>query len=117
MIFSAAQRFIFIHVPKAAGTSINAALSPHDVFHPVRTADVATKRAFALTAGVPPALVDLGTHGSAAQVMVVAKANTQTSAAARDERQDEFIENSPRTLRVRSDRAKCPVARKSAGTR
>jgi hypothetical protein len=71
MIFSTTQRFIFIHVPKAAGTSINAALSPHDVFHPVRTADAATKRAFAQTAGVPPALVDLGTHGSAAQVIAL----------------------------------------------
>ena len=69
MIFSTSQRFIFIHVPKAAGTSINAALSPHDVFFPVRSADAAQRRAFAEAAGVPAALADMGTHTSAAQLI------------------------------------------------
>lgn len=69
MIFSTSHRFIFIHVPKAAGTSINAALSPHDVFYPVRTADAATRRSFAQTANVPAGLVDIGTHGSASQII------------------------------------------------
>ncbi len=69
MIFSTSQRFIFIHVPKAAGTSINAALSPHDVLFPVRSSDAAQRRAFAEAAGVPAALADIGTHASAAQLI------------------------------------------------
>jgi hypothetical protein len=43
MILAKDKRFIFIHVPKAAGTSINSALSLHDVFFPVRGGDAAAR--------------------------------------------------------------------------
>lgn len=65
MILAKDKRFIFIHVPKAAGTSINSALSLHDVFFPVRTQGIAARRAFAEKAGLPPAAADLGEHANA----------------------------------------------------
>ena len=45
MILAQDRRFIFIHVPKAAGTSIHSALSLHDVFHGVRGAAARKKHA------------------------------------------------------------------------
>ena len=67
MILSPDHRFIFIHVPKAAGTSINAALSLHDAFFPVRHADAAVRRRHAEKISLPPATADLTEHASAAQ--------------------------------------------------
>jgi len=55
LIISNDKRFIFIHVPKAAGTSINAALSLHDVFFPVRGGNLAAKEKHAEKSGLPPA--------------------------------------------------------------
>ncbi len=65
MILSQDKRFIFIHVPKAAGTSLNAALSLHDVFYPVRGAVPAIRHAHAEKAKLPPATADLGEHAAA----------------------------------------------------
>ena len=67
MIHSKDKRFIFIHVPKAAGTSINAALSLHDVFFPVRGGNLAAKEKHAEKSGLPPASAALGEHASARQ--------------------------------------------------
>lgn len=62
MILAKDKRFIFIHVPKAAGTSINSALSLHDVFFPVRDQGLAGRRAFAEKSGLPAAAAELGEH-------------------------------------------------------
>src|SRR5690349_8147184 len=71
MIFSTSQKFIFIHVPKAAGTSVNAALSLHDAFHPVRSDGVAARRAFAEQNGLPVVMAEFDTHTSAARLIDV----------------------------------------------
>ncbi len=65
MILSPDKRFIFIHVPKAAGTSINGALSMHDVFFGAR--GDAARRAAAEKAGLPEACAALSEHASAKQ--------------------------------------------------
>ncbi len=65
MILSADKRFIFIHVPKAAGTSINSALSLHDAFYPVRVQKPDARRKHAEKIGLPVAARDLGVHASA----------------------------------------------------
>ncbi len=65
MILSPDKRFIFIHVPKAAGTSINAALSIHDAFFPVRDQGLAARKARAAKTGLPAAAADLGEHAAA----------------------------------------------------
>jgi len=65
LILSADKRFIFIHVPKAAGTSIHGALSHHDVFHPVRGGTKPQRVQQASRAGLPPATADLHVHSSA----------------------------------------------------
>lgn len=62
MILSTEQRFIFIHVPKAAGTSVHGALSHLDVFHSVRKQTPAARRAFALAKGLPEAAADFKLH-------------------------------------------------------
>jgi len=65
MILAPDKRFIFVHVPKAAGTSINAALSLHDAFFPVRQAKSEARRAYAEKIGLPPATAELGEHATA----------------------------------------------------
>ena len=65
MILAPDKRFIFIHVPKAAGTSINGALSMYDVFHGAR--GEAARRTQAEKAGLPAAAAALGEHASAKQ--------------------------------------------------
>ncbi len=65
MILAADKRLTFIHVPKAAGTSINSALSMHDVFFEARGCDA--RRECADKAGLPPATAALGAHASARQ--------------------------------------------------
>ena len=67
MILAPDRRFIFIHVPKAAGTSINAALSMHDAFYAVRTGNAAVRAAHAEKSGLPPATAALGEHATAKQ--------------------------------------------------
>jgi hypothetical protein len=65
MILAPDKRFIFIHVPKAAGTSINSALSLHDAFFPVRKGDAAARERHAEKIGLPPATALLTEHASA----------------------------------------------------
>lgn len=65
MILAPDKRFIFIHVPKAAGTSLNAALSLHDAFHPVRNGNLATREAHAEKIGLPRASARLDEHAGA----------------------------------------------------
>jgi hypothetical protein len=65
MILAKDKRFIFIHVPKAAGTSINSALSLHDVFFPVRKGDAAARTRHAEESGLPAAAAQLGEHATA----------------------------------------------------
>lgn len=67
MILAPDRRFIFIHVPKAAGTSINGALSMHDAFYGVRAGDAAARAARAEKSGLPPATAALGEHATARQ--------------------------------------------------
>ena len=65
MILAPEKRFIFIRVPKAAGTSINAALSLHDAFYPVRGASPDARRAHAEKEKLPSATAELGEHAAA----------------------------------------------------
>ena len=65
MILSPERRFIFIHVPKAAGTSINAALSLHDVFYPARGQDRTARVKCAIDANLPESAADLIEHSTA----------------------------------------------------
>jgi hypothetical protein len=65
MILAPEKRFIFIHVPKAAGTSVNGALSLHDAFYPVRGAKPEARRKHAEKIGLPAAAAELGVHASA----------------------------------------------------
>ena len=67
MILAPDKRFIFIHVPKAAGTSINSALSLYDAFFPVRNGDRAARLRHAAQLGLPPAAAGLGEHASVKQ--------------------------------------------------
>ena len=71
MILSTANRFIFIHVPKAAGTSINSALSLHDVFFPVRDATLAAREQHAVKTGLSADAAKLGEHAAAKQFISV----------------------------------------------
>jgi hypothetical protein len=68
MILAPSRKFIFIHVPKAAGTSINSALSMHDAFFPVRMRPAA-RRAHAESIGLPASAADLGEHASARHII------------------------------------------------
>ncbi len=65
MILAPDKRFIFIHVPKAAGTSINSALSMHDAFFGAR--GLSAREALAEKAGLPLAAAGLTKHASAKQ--------------------------------------------------
>jgi hypothetical protein len=65
MILAPDKRFIFIHVPKAAGTSINSALSMHDAFYPVRNHAAAARAAHAEKIGLPATAAALSEHASA----------------------------------------------------
>lgn len=67
MILAPDKKFIFIHVPKAAGTSLNAALSMHDAFFPTPKRDLSTRRQRAESLGLPPATAQLGEHASVTQ--------------------------------------------------
>ena len=67
MILAPNKRFIFIHVPKAAGTSINSALSLHDVFFPVRAAGAAARCQHAEKSALSLATAQLGEHATARQ--------------------------------------------------
>ncbi len=71
MILAPDKRFIFIHVPKAAGTSIHGALSQHDIFFSVAKNDVVTRTRRAGEAGLPPMFLQLGEHASARQLITV----------------------------------------------
>ena len=71
MILAPDSRFIFIHVPKSAGTSINAALSMHDVLFPVRGQDRAARARRAEDVGLPETAADLGEHSAAKQFIRV----------------------------------------------
>lgn len=76
MILAPDKRFIFIHVPKAAGTSINAALSMHDAFFPVRNGDVAARKQHAEKIGLPSATALLTEHASAKHFITALGAET-----------------------------------------
>jgi hypothetical protein len=65
MILSPQKGFIFIHVPKAAGTSINSALSLHDAFFAVRKGDKAARHRHAVASNLPEATARLDEHASA----------------------------------------------------
>jgi hypothetical protein len=67
MILAPDKRFIFIHVPKAAGTSINAAFSMCDAFYAVRQSNAAARAAHAEKVGLPRAAAALTEHASAKQ--------------------------------------------------
>jgi Sulfotransferase family len=71
LILAPEKRLLFIHVPKAAGTSINSALSMHDVFYPVRGGNVAAREAHAAKSGLSPAAAQLGEHADAKQFIAV----------------------------------------------
>ena len=65
MILAPQKGFIFIHVPKAAGTSINSALSLHDAFFAVRNRDKAARQRHAVASNLPEATAALDEHASA----------------------------------------------------
>lgn len=65
MILSPGKKFIFIHVPKAAGTSIHGALGHYDVFHKDRHRDAAARERRAVQNGLPAAAAAFGQHTSA----------------------------------------------------
>jgi len=71
MILAPDKRFIFIHVPKAAGTSINAAFSMYDAFYAVRQANAAARAAHAEKVGLPRATAALTEHATAKQFITV----------------------------------------------
>lgn len=71
MILSPEKKFIFIHVPKAAGTSVHGALSHFDVFRGVPRGDAAACQARAVDRGLPAAAATFGQHTSAAAAIRV----------------------------------------------
>ncbi|MGE4062238.1 MAG: sulfotransferase family 2 domain-containing protein [Rhodospirillaceae bacterium] len=71
MILSTEKKFIFIHVPKAAGTSVHGALGHFDVFHKVRRAEPATRRRHAVANGLPEAAADFRQHTAVRTVIEV----------------------------------------------
>jgi len=71
MILSNSGRFIFVHVPKSAGTSINGALSMHDVFFPVRGQNRGSRAKCAAKENFPEDAADLGEHASVKQFIRV----------------------------------------------
>jgi hypothetical protein len=71
LILSPSKKFIFIHVPKAAGTSIHGALSHHDVFHKVRRGDAAVRARCAVDNKLPEAAATFSQHTSAAGAIKV----------------------------------------------
>lgn len=61
--------FLFVHVPKAAGTSIAGAFAPLDLMRAGRgEKDAAKRQAWIESKGYPDALLDLPTHATAAQI-------------------------------------------------
>ena len=65
MILSTERKFIFIHVPKAAGTSIHGALAHQDVFHKVRRGSAADRERCALDNKLPAEAAAFSQHTSA----------------------------------------------------
>jgi hypothetical protein len=65
VILSARNKFIFIHVPKVAGTSVHGALSHLDVFYDVRFADGPARERCAIENGLPAAAAGFTQHTSA----------------------------------------------------
>lgn len=65
MILSTDKRFIFIHVPKAAGTSVHGALSHHDIFHKLRRGPPEARARCAAEKGLPEAVAGFGQHTNA----------------------------------------------------
>lgn len=64
MIVSTDKKFIFIHVPKAAGTSVHGALGHLDLFHKVRREGEAARRRHATANGLPEAAAAFRQHTS-----------------------------------------------------
>lgn len=71
MILSTEKKFIFIHVPKAAGTSVHGALSHFDIFHGVRRGDAVARERRAVECGLPPAAAAFSQHSAAKSVIKV----------------------------------------------
>ncbi|MCC6912525.1 MAG: sulfotransferase family 2 domain-containing protein [Rhodospirillaceae bacterium] len=72
MILSTEKKFIFIHVPKAAGTSVHGALSHLDIFHGVRRGDAAARETCAAAHDLPAGVAAFTQHttaGAAIQVL------------------------------------------------
>jgi hypothetical protein len=65
VILSPSKKFIFIHVPKAAGTSVHGALRHLDVFHKVRRESEAVRRRHAAANRLPEAAAEFRQHTSA----------------------------------------------------
>jgi hypothetical protein len=65
VILSPEKKFIFIHVPKAAGTSVHGALSHLDVFHSVRHGDGPARERRAIECGLPAAAAAFTQHTTA----------------------------------------------------
>ncbi|MCA0199653.1 MAG: sulfotransferase family protein [Proteobacteria bacterium] len=71
MILSTEKKFIFIHVPKAAGTSVHGALSHLDVFHAVRHGDAKSRETRAVACGLPAGAAIFSQHTAAKTVIQV----------------------------------------------
>ena len=69
MILSPRHNFIFIHVPKAAGTSVHGALSHLDIFHGLPASDRAAREDRARAQGLPAAAAAFSQHSSAKSVI------------------------------------------------
>jgi hypothetical protein len=62
MVISYVRRFLFVHVYKAAGMSIEAALKPYDVRTPLRAYSPEEQRRLLLEIGLDPALLEMQRH-------------------------------------------------------
>jgi hypothetical protein len=71
VILSPAKKFIFVHVPKAAGTSIHGALAHYDVFHEVRYRAMAERERAAIENGLPIAAAGFSQHTSVGNAIKV----------------------------------------------
>ncbi len=71
MILSTEKKFIFIHVPKAAGTSVHGALSHLDIFHGLRRGDTAARERRAVECGLPAGAAIFSQHTAAKTVIQV----------------------------------------------
>ncbi len=65
MILSTDKKFIFLHVPKAAGTSVHGALSHLDIFHGLRRGDAPARERRAVACGLPAEAAAFSQHTAA----------------------------------------------------